>query len=202
MDDLVLRGMARWPDVPAVYGWLELNRRGEWLIKGEAVSNPVVSAYISRNYEHDAQGRWYFQNGPQRVFVTLDYTPIVYRVVHDVAGALVLESHMGKRAQALSGAWLDETGALIVQTESGTGVVHDRDLETLVPAFTDANGSAVDEDQLEARMDRVQQGGDSALCLAYGGAAVKLEPLRSRDVPRRFGFDPSPTAPGGHPQCA
>ena len=37
MDPAVLRGMARWPDVPAVYGWLALDRRGNWRLK-EAVS--------------------------------------------------------------------------------------------------------------------------------------------------------------------
>ena len=59
MDDIVLRGMAKWPDVPAVFGWLSLNRRGQWLIKGERISNPGVTAFIGRNYEHDEQGRWF-----------------------------------------------------------------------------------------------------------------------------------------------
>jgi len=27
MDDIVIRGMLKWPDVPAVYGWLSLDRR-------------------------------------------------------------------------------------------------------------------------------------------------------------------------------
>ena len=64
MDDSVLRGLAKWPDVPAVYGWLSLDRRGHWRIKGEHIGNPTVSAFIGRNYEYDSQGRWFFQNGP------------------------------------------------------------------------------------------------------------------------------------------
>ena len=37
MDEDVLRAMTRWPDVPAVYGWLSLDRRGRWLIRGETL---------------------------------------------------------------------------------------------------------------------------------------------------------------------
>ncbi|HMN64893.1 MAG TPA: DUF2946 family protein, partial [Burkholderiaceae bacterium] len=32
MDEQVLHAMARWPDVPAVWGWLRLDRRGRWLL--------------------------------------------------------------------------------------------------------------------------------------------------------------------------
>jgi len=162
VDEIVLRGMAKWPDVPAVYGWLTLNRRGEWLIKGEPVTNSQITAFIGRNYERDENGRWFFQNGPQRVYVALDYTPYVYRApVSDAA--LVLETHTGERASALNGAWLDEAGALLVETERGAGLIHDRDLEIVLPAFTGAKGALLDEDELDLRMERVQQGSDADL---------------------------------------
>ncbi|HET8728586.1 MAG TPA: DUF2946 family protein, partial [Alphaproteobacteria bacterium] len=32
MDESVLRAMTKWPNVPAVYGWLQLDQRGNWLI--------------------------------------------------------------------------------------------------------------------------------------------------------------------------
>src|SRR5690242_20319195 len=93
MDDIVIRAMAKWPNVPAVYGWLALDGRGQWSIKRtapapsasasarlEPVTNPKLIEFIGRNYAHDEQGCWYFQNGPQRVYVTLDYTPFVYRI--------------------------------------------------------------------------------------------------------------------------
>jgi len=79
MDEIVARAIAKWPNVPAVYGWLSLDRRGNWAIKGERIRNRLVAEFIARNYGHDAQGRWFFQNGPQRVFVQLAYTPLVYR---------------------------------------------------------------------------------------------------------------------------
>ena len=29
MDESVIRALAKWPNVPAVYGWLSLSRRGD-----------------------------------------------------------------------------------------------------------------------------------------------------------------------------
>ena len=77
MDEIVARSMARWPNVPAVYGWLQLDRRGNWRIKGERIANAALREFIARNYQADERGCWYFQNGPQRVFVELAYTPLV-----------------------------------------------------------------------------------------------------------------------------
>jgi hypothetical protein len=63
--------------VPAVYGWLALDRRGRWLLKEPAgarfsgVGNVALREFIGRKYAVDERGCWYFQNGPQRVYVAL-----------------------------------------------------------------------------------------------------------------------------------
>lgn len=201
MDDLVLRGMAKWPNVPAVYGWLALNRRGEWLIKGDVVSNPTISAFIGRNYERGSDGRWFFQNGPQRVFVTLAYTPQVYRAVNPADTPLELESHTGARPDAISSAWLDEHGALLLDAASGVGIVHDHDLDLVVPAFADDHGRRLTDAALDELMVKLQQGQDAPLWIGYGGATIRVGTVQSREVPRRFGFDPAPKPPEDHPQC-
>jgi len=118
MDEIVLRGMAKWPNVPAVYGWLSLDRRGQWLIKGERISNALVTEFIGRNFTRDERGCWYFQNGPQRVFVDLGYTPRVYRVVNPDGAPLVLEASTGGTVSTIHGAWIDETGAALLATRS------------------------------------------------------------------------------------
>lgn len=200
MDDLVLRGMAKWPNVPAVYGWLSLTRRALWLIKGDPVTHAAITEYIARNYEHDEHGRWFFQNGPQRVFVDLEYTPLVYRAT--VSSEVTLESHVGCKPESLSGAWLDENGNLVIETECGVGVVHDQDLENFMGAFVDTGGNVVPEEALEVAFERMQQGHDSQLCLRYRRSVVAIEPLQSGEAASRFKFDPSPTAPSGHPECA
>ncbi len=64
MDPQVLAGLAKWPEVPAVYGWLALDRRGNWLLRETAagkfgrIGNAALRDFISRNYAADARGRW------------------------------------------------------------------------------------------------------------------------------------------------
>jgi hypothetical protein len=197
MDEIVLRGMARWPDVPAVYGWLSLDRRGQWLLKGERITNPAVTGFIGRNYAPDGEGRWFFQNGPQRVFVALDYAPFVYRVVSGPGAPLELETHVGKPVTRVRGAWLDENGIALLETEHGIGTVHDGDLDRLIASFCDAGGVPLEEAALEARMEALQRGEPAPLWLRYRAATVRIEPVTSRSVPRRFGFVPSPVQPAG-----
>ena len=85
MEDRVRRALARWPDVPALYGWLALDRRGRWRIKGETISRPQIIDTLNDNYAADEHGRWYFQNGPQRVFVELQSAPFVWRIRDDLS---------------------------------------------------------------------------------------------------------------------
>ena len=95
MDDIVRQAMAKWPNVPHCYGWLGLDERGNWYMrddrvqaagafpqaKGSLLRHEKLIEFIHRNYDHDVQGQWYFQNGPQRVYVELQAT----RQIHGVA---------------------------------------------------------------------------------------------------------------------
>jgi len=123
MDEIVARSLAKWPNVPAVYGWLELDRRGNWLIKGSRITNHALREFIARNYECDERGRWYFQNGPQRVFVKLAYTPFV---AHHDGQRLV--DHCGGELEALE-TFLDDEGSVLIRGSRGVALLDDRDLE-------------------------------------------------------------------------
>lgn len=123
MDEIVVRSLAKWPNVPAVYGWLELDRRGNWLIKGERIGNPGLREFIGRNYEADERGRWFFQNGPQRVYVKLAYTPFV---VHYEGERLFDQCG---RPFASMNAFQDDEGSVLVEGEAGIALLDDRDLE-------------------------------------------------------------------------
>jgi len=201
MDEIVQRGMAKWPNVPSVYGWLSLDRRGNWLIKGERIGNPLVSGFIGRNYTHDERGCWYFQNGPQRVFVNIDYAPLVLRIVSPDGAPLAIETHSGKRVAAPGGAWLDETGTLLIETEHGPGTMHDRDLERLLPYLVDANGNLLPEAALDALMELTQQGKPAPLWLNFLDTRLKIEAIASGDAARRFGFVAQPEPPVGEEVC-
>jgi hypothetical protein len=141
MDDLVRQAMAKWPNVPDCYGWLGLDARGNWWMrddraqglgafdsgvpgaKGSLLKHDKLIDFIQRNYEHDAQGRWYFQNGPQRVFVELEATPWIFRVHED--GSVFTHSNIPVKALRCV---LDEAGRLYLQTPQGLGLVHTQDM--------------------------------------------------------------------------
>ena len=122
MDEMVLRSMAKWPDVPDVYGWLSLDRRGNFLLRNEKIGNRALREFICRNYQSDARGRWYFQNGPQRVFAALAYTPLV---LHFEGEALF--DHCGRPFRAEQ-PFLDEEGSVLMLGKPGIGLLDDRDL--------------------------------------------------------------------------
>ena len=97
MDDIVRQAIAKWPHVPHCYGWLGLDARGDWFMRDDRVqaAAPIPAAkgavlrhaklieFIHRNYEADEAGRWFFQNGPQRVYVELEAAPWILRLADD-----------------------------------------------------------------------------------------------------------------------
>lgn len=169
MDDIVQQAMAKWPNVPACYGWLGLDARGRWylrdeavqaagpfpLSKGELLQHDKLIAFIERNYAADAQGQWFFQNGPQRVYVDLEITPWVWRIEPDAS----LRTHTGQIASAQA-CLLDEEGRVYLDSAIGLGLVHTLDMLLLA--------------------DALEQG----LWVA--------EPVQASELPARYGFVRSP----------
>jgi hypothetical protein len=153
MDDAVARSIAKWPNVPAVYGWLSLDRRGNWLIKGERIANVGLREFIARNYEADERGRWFFQNGPQRVFVALAYTPFV---MHWQGERLF--DQCGREVTAKE-TYLDDEGSVLVLGEQGIGLLDDRDLERY--ADRAAELAKIGRADVAARFGFVQNPSDS-----------------------------------------
>ena len=139
MDDIVKQALAKWPNVPHCYGWLGLDARGRWYLRDDAVQaagpfpefkgsllqHDKLIEFIQRNYEADAQGQWFFQNGPQRVYVELEATPLIWRIQPDLS----LVSHTGQPATALD-CLLDEEGRVYIATAQGLGLglVHTLDV--------------------------------------------------------------------------
>jgi Protein of unknown function (DUF2946) len=195
MDEVVIRAMQKWPNVPDVFGWLRLDRRGNWLVKisgeqnGEPVfdriANAAVIEFIGRNYQADGEGRWFFQNGPQRVFVRLEYTPFVYRVSGDGRS---FETHTARAVSKLNRAWIDDCGMLVLETELGPGVVVDRDLPRLLEKIVVMDAGPAGDEAIES----AAAGEGPALALAFGKWRVRLGSINAGELPRRFRFDPDP----------
>lgn len=166
MDEIVQAAMKKWPDVPAVFHWLSLDGRGRWRLKGELVSNPVMIAFLNRNYDHDRHGRWFVQNGPQRVFVSLEAAPWI---VHIDNALLVTQT--GKTVLPRK-FLIDEDGHLYTDTASGLAKIDDRELTHLSDSI------------LETNPDR--------LALRFSGRQWPIETVARSELPRVFGFDPDP----------
>jgi len=140
MDDLVKAALKKWPHVPHCYGWLALDARGDWYmrderiqaagpfpqVKGSRITHEKLREFIHRNYDHDESGAWFFQNGPQRVYLQLEATPWIWRLSGSLRAPLV-HSHTGRAAQVES-TWLDEQGHLYLQCDLGIGLLHSLDM--------------------------------------------------------------------------
>jgi hypothetical protein len=195
MDEVVKKAMAKWPDVPFAYGWLALDARGRWLLKGDAITNPAVVAFIGRNYAVDGRGRWYFQNGPQRVFVTLAAAPWILSLDGD--GDLV--THVGTPAGAAHEAWIDDAGRILFVTDAGPGALVDRDLGAFTQRLVDADGQPLDDAAITRWIDGA--GSDDAPCVALGTGRLPIGRLPPGPAGARFGFDPDPRPDAGEPEC-
>ncbi|MCB1886861.1 MAG: DUF2946 family protein [Rhodocyclaceae bacterium] len=184
MDDAVLAAMARWPGVPEVYDWLRLDRRGRWRLKGERIDHAGLHDFICRNYAADAAGRHFVQNGPQRVFVRLDYTPWILRI-----GDGGLTTHCGTPFDAPDAAFIDEEGAVLVSNRRGEiGLIDDRDLPAVLDRLMSLDGEPADPEAL-ANIDR------QPLQLLLDRLTLPVRTLRRAEVARRFPFDPNPLPP-------
>ncbi|QWE14349.1 DUF2946 family protein [Polynucleobacter sp. AP-Sving-400A-A2] len=203
MDEQVLRSLIKWPNVPHCFGWLALDRRGQWRMRdefaqanqlaGSVIQHTALNDFISRNYAHDSLGRYFFQNGPQRVFITLDATPFITRIFPSESGAQLL-TQCGTEIKP-QGALSDEKGniyitglfqqslsdqidgATFAKTESlSVALLHDHDLDL----FSDQ--SKVIEDACSFRGSWQWQ-----------GEHLSIEPIHSAELANRFNFVKAPS---------
>jgi len=193
MDDAVLAAQQRWPDVPAVTGWLSLDPRGRWRLhpdgganrqpfeSGDLISNVTLRAFIDRNYSHDARGRWFFQNGPQRVYVRLDAAPYIIRLGDD---GVALRTHTGRTIATVAQWLVDDAGNLYLDSTIGAGRFDDRDLASLLPRLIDATGGTL--------LDALARGADNGVLSYPGLAAAPWRCAAARDIPAQLGFLPCP----------
>jgi hypothetical protein len=192
MDDIVKQALAKWPNVPHCTGWLLLDRRGNWRMRdeaaqaagalGEPIRHTALLGFINRNYEADEQGQWFFQNGPQRVYVELVYTPFIVRLSVDESGGRLTMTDQGGEAFEPSAAYLDDEGGILFTDSASDGarrvaVLHDHDLDLF------SEHADIADDGLSGQF---RWRGDAL--------ALTLEPVQKSEVEKRFGFVASPAA--------
>jgi hypothetical protein len=199
MDEIVKQALAKWPNVPHCTGWLLLDRRGQWRMRddatqaaglpGDIIRHDALLGFINRNYAADADGQWFFQNGPQRVYVELGYTPWIVRLseVDDAMDdatdrVLRLTDHAGGRFEPTA-VWLDDEGGVLFSdgADARDGLYAPR-----VAALHDH-----DLDLFSTHADLDDDGGVFHFA---AGLDLALGRINRADVPGKFGFVTSPAA--------
>ena len=195
MDDLVKQALAKWPNVPHCYGWLGLDARGHWRMRdqhaqqqqlpGDKIAHDALLGFINRNYDHDERGCWFFQNGPQRVYLNLEATPYIAR--SDPQHGFVVQT--GAPLAQIEQAYLCDNGALILRQGEVVAQVDDRDM-TQVLASLRVDGQQASDEALLGWLEHAR----GNLTLLHDGKEIAVQPLRYAAVPTTFGFRRAPQA--------
>ncbi|MCE2858378.1 MAG: DUF2946 family protein [Oxalobacteraceae bacterium] len=189
MDEIVKQALAKWPSVPHCYGWLALDARGAFRMRDEAtqqanlpgdiIRHTALLAFIYRNYTHDERGAWFFQNGPQRVYVDLETTPFVART--DPVHQFVL--HDGKLMTDMNEVCLTEQGQLVLRNSRQIAMLDDRDLAQCLTLLK-RQGKVINDDQL---LDWLASPTDD-LSLSTLTGDIPVRWMRSDRLASSFGF--------------
>jgi hypothetical protein len=162
MDEIVKAALSKWPNVPHCYSWLALDARGAWRMRderaqtlnlpGDKIHNAALTGFINRNYQHDEQGRWYFQNGPQRVYVDLAATPYIARTSPEHGFVL----HTGATLSEIDNVFLSADGKLFIQTGEILAQLDDRDLGACLGEIQ-VDGKPVSDQKLMAWLENTEE---------------------------------------------
>lgn len=122
MDKATIQARIKWPNIPRCYGWLSLDRRGSWRLKnefaqqhqlpGEEVVHPALKRAIQTHIAIDANHQYFFQNGPQQVYIDLAYTPYIVRLIPDAEHGWSLQTHLLQMVEPTR-CLLDEKGNIL-----------------------------------------------------------------------------------------
>lgn len=190
MDERVEKAMQQWPDVPDVYGWLSLDARGRWKLRGEPITNPNLIDFINRNYMRNDNGSYVFQNGPQKVHVALDATPWVAFLTADEQAAC-FELHTGSTAEKPRRVYLAKNGGVILSLPRGPALLHDQDLVAFLPHLRDVDGQALADTDLEKALAQPR---NKTVTLQTKTGLVSVAPLPDDTLENIFRFIAHPKA--------
>ena len=195
MDQVVAQAMQKWPNVPHCHGWLGLDARGAWRMRdeqtqrqnlpGDKIMHTALVGFINRNYGADEQGCWYFQNGPQRVYVDLELTPYIAHT--DPVQGFVLQT--GEPMTTIESVMLTEQGRLLLIAPNQVAAIDDRDLAQCLADLRIDGKIASDEALLEWMANPSKS---QTLTWQKAEATLTVEHIATEHIATRFGFTQKP----------
>lgn len=193
MDDIVKQAMAKWPNVPHCYGWLRLDARGVFRMcdevaqknatAGDPIRHTSLLAFIYRNYASDEHGAWFFQNGPQRVYVDLETTPFIART--DTQENFVTQD--GLALKNIHTVWLSDQGSLLFQNATQIAMLDDRDIAACLSQFRLNDVVCSDAELLNWMRQPIDGCG-----FMVGGEVLPVKFIKSAVIAQQFGFEQKP----------
>ena len=161
-------------------------------LAGSVIQHLALNEFISRNYACDSLGRYFFQNGPQRVFITLDATPWIARIIPTESGPQLLTQCATEIKP--QGALSDEKGNIYI-----TGLIPQSSSDQInATAFTKTESLSVallhDHDlDLFSEQSQVQEDACSFRgSWQWNGKSLPIEPIHSAELSERFHFIKAP----------
>ena len=193
MDEIVRQALAKWPNVPDCYGWLALDARGMFRMRdaavqaagarGEVIRHAALLSFIHRNYQKNIDGAWYFQNGPQRVYVQLEQTPFIART--DPTHEFV--THDGDALAPIETIWITHEGRLILGAGERIAMIDDRDLAECLPKLSLGHKPVADADLIAWLAEP-----HGELQFMYAGCTLTVRRLPEQDLGNTLGFQQNP----------
>lgn len=161
-------------------------------LPGRVIDHVALNEYISRNYASDNGGRYFFQNGPQRVFITLVATPWVARMIPG-------DQHLQLLTQCQSAitptaALSDEQGNIYIVGAIEQTVFDSDDQQhfslKVIPSVALLHDHDLDQfSELAKLREEACSFGGSWL---WQGKQLPLDPIHSDELSQRFGFIKNP----------
>lgn len=194
--------------MPYCYGWLFLDRRGHWRMRsefaqknhlpGEKIHHLGLIEAIVSHFAIDEKNQYFFQNGPQRVYIDLAYTPYIARLIPKQDSQWLLQTNLHQNINPLR-CFLDEKGNILIESEieisqthsdqplhfkskkhKTVALLHDHDLEIFASI---------------AQLDTVSCGVLGTF--KWNHLDLPIEPILSNEIGRVFNFVEKPKPHAG-----
>ena len=196
MDEIVKAALQKWPNVPHCYAWLALDARGAWRMRderaqalnlpGDKIHNATLIGFINRNYQHDEQGRWYFQNGPHRVYVDLEATPYIAHTTPEHGFVL----HTGVAMTDIENVFLSDDGKLFLSAGEILAQLDDRDLAACLGKIQ-IDGKPASDQKLMAWLENAEAASNLQFSLSPT-KTIAVQRGELAQLMKQFGFVATP----------
>jgi hypothetical protein len=206
VDTSTISSLAKWPNVPFCYGWLFLDRKGLFRIRSEYAQNNNLPGEVIKHLglidaikKHiclDDQGQYFYQNGPQRVYLSLAYCPYVVRLLPHKEHGWILQNNIDQEIKPTR-CFLDEIGNILLECFVSVNQCS-QELPVIFTEIEHRTVALLHDHDLNIFSELSQM--DVSSCGIKGifkwhQIEIPIEPIMGKDIASDFHFKAIPIAP-------